>query len=265
MKHIRGRLGTAAGWVAISSAAFSLGCVDGDNPAALAELEPVVEFDIEATVPETYREIEVTVEVTESGARMELSDAQMIVQNGSAIQTYDLEEDEDGLGAHVMFYEDGPHELEIWGTPMRHRLSMEIGHMEIEVSRRHEIAGPYWVEFATDPAPIEHDHTAHLEVFVFDLLADGSRGGSVTSLTVTGELHHPDGHESLIDMIEGEAGEYEAEFEFAEVGAWELHAEIDDGSDEYSAEFHFPVIDPDEPGDQDPGDPGNGGGGHGHG
>lgn len=248
-------------WLTVALVAAGTGCIDGDNPTALADLNPVAEFEVEG-IAETFREVEINVEVTEGGAHMEMSDARMIVESASGSRTFDMVEDEHGFGAHVTFYDVGTHHIEVMAIPSRHGLEMDMGDVEIMVARYHEVAGPYWVEFAIDPAPITHGQVGHLEVFVYALLADDTRGAPVAGLTINGEIHHPDGDESVVAMEDVGDGEYEAEFEFVEEGMYELHAEIDDGVGEFGAEFHFEVIDPDADTDTNT-DTGTGGGHHG--
>lgn len=250
----------AGGWLAVALIAVGTGCIDGDNPTALADLNPIAEFEVEG-IAETYRELAINIEVTEGGAHLEMSQAQLVVQSSSGSRSFELTEDEHGFGAHVTFYEEGTHHIEMMGTPVRHRIGMDMGDIEIMVLRYHEVAGPYWVEFATEPAPIERGQVAHLEVFVYALTLDGSRGAPLAGLMLSGEIHHPDGDESIVAMEDAGDGEYEGEFEFVEGGEHEFHIEIDDGVSAFEAEFHFLVVDPDA--DNDTTDPGTGGEHHG--
>lgn len=235
---------SAGGLAAVALVAVGTGCADGDNPTALADLNPITEFALEGTV-ETFREVEINVEVTDGGARLGMSQAQILVESPSGSRTFDMEEDDDGFGAHVTFFEEGLHRIAMIGTPDRHDIAMDLGETEIMVNRYHEVAGPYWVEFATDPAPIEHGHTGHLEIIVYDLLADGSRGAPIAGLAVTGALRHPDGDVSAIAVTDSGGNDYGAEAEFVEAGLYELEVVINDGVGEFRTEFLFPVIDPD--------------------
>jgi hypothetical protein len=239
----------AGGLGAVALAVVGSGCADSDNPTALADLNPITEFALEGTA-ETFREVIINVDVTESGARLQMSQAQIVVQSASGTRTFNMEEDEDGLAAKVTFFEEGIHRIAMIGIPDRHDIATDLGETEIMVNRYHEVAGPYWVEFATDPAPIQHGHTGHLDILVYDLLADGSRGAPVDGLALTSELHHPDGVESAIAVSEAGGGEYGAMAEFVEAGIYELNVVIDDGTAEFRAEFIFPVIDP-EAGEND--------------
>ncbi len=174
-----------------------------------------------------------------------------------------MEREGDGYAAHVMFFQPGEHHIHFFGVPHRHRLRWEIGEHEVEVRRHHQVIGPYWVELELDPAPILAGADAHIHLFVFDLLLDGTVGNPVGDLDVAGELHAPDGVETVGSVNEETEGEYATAFTFVDSGVFELHVEIEVRGMHEDGEFHIPVLSPDgDVGEEhDEGDTG----GHGHG
>lgn len=239
----------------------TLTCADWDNPTALADLNPAVEFELSAGEIETFQEIEVHVHVHEGGSPMMLQDARLEIQHadGGAIRTVGMEPAGDGYEAHVMFFEPGDHQIHLMGMPHRHTIMWEVGEHEVHVHRLHATAGPYWIELASAPAPVLEHTSAHFHLLVFELLPDGTRGMHVTGLTLALEVHAPSGVEVALAATEEEAGEYEVQYLFGSAGVYELHVGI---AGEPAAEFHFPVLAPDA-GDEN-GDMGGDGDGHGH-
>ena len=252
--------------VALTVAAAALGCADWDNPTALADLEPEVEFEIGATEIQTLEEVEVHVDVRDGGLRMELTHSELEIQHadGSEPRVVSMEPAGEGYAAHVTFFEPGEHHIHFRGMPSRHRLIGDLGEIEVDVVRRHESVGPYWIELETSPhGPILEGQASHIHVHVFAVNADGTSGAPVGGLDLHLELHSPAGVEQALTVAEEEAGDYEGEYTFGAAGLYELHVEIEVGTEEVSAEFHIPVssLDADEPETQD--EPG--GDGHDHG
>jgi hypothetical protein len=239
------------------------GCASWDNPTALSELNPEAQFEIESAELETFQETEIHVRVNEGGAQLELRRAQLEIEraDGGAARTVEMDPASDGYEAHVTFYEPGEHHFHLKGVPSGHHLMIEMGEHEVEVRRHHQVIGPYWTEFAVSPAPVFEGDEAHVHLFVFALLGDGTRGDPVGAIEMAGEIHAPDGTETELTFVEEEVGEYEADHAFGEAGEYELHIEIDTESGPVNGEFHMPVLNPDT------GDSGKVGqeGGHGHG
>ena len=238
-----------------------VGCADSDNPVALADLDPVVEVEIEAARVETFEEVEVHVHISEGGMPLMMSEVKFELSpaDGGETIVVTAEPAGEGYAAHVTFFKPGEYHLHVMGTPEGHRLSMEMGEMEIEVYRRHMLVGTYWVELDVSPAPVLPDTEGHIHLLVYDL-AGGAAGDPASGLDVELEVHNPDGTEAHVPITEHEAGEYEAEYHFVTPGLYELHLEISADGQTAEGEFHLPVIDPDSQAGPDPDE----GGGHGH-
>ena len=241
----------------------ALGCEGGDNPTALSDLNPNVQFRIDATELETFEEIDVEVMLMEGGSPMDMREVWLEIESeaGGEVSRVAMEPEGDVFSAHVTFYEPGGHHLHVMGTPRLHHLEFEMGDQEIEVGRRHEAIGPYWVEFAASPAPVEEGDAGHLRLFAYQLNADGTPGAAVGGLTLAVEVHDPTGVETTLVMVEEDLGEYEGARDFGEAGHYEVHVSIDVGGAMLSGEFELPVLAP------RPADDGNqpaDGGGHGH-
>lgn len=238
-------------------------CADWDNPTALSELAPDVEFEIEAAEVATFEEVEIHVDVSESGMPMRMHRSQLEIQHadGGEPRLIDMEPEGDGYAAHVLFFVEGEYHLHFFGQPKGHTIMTEMGEHEIEVHRQHRVIGPYRAELEVTPAPVEENSSAHVKVLVFELQPDGTAGAPVGGLDVEMEIHAPDGDETALLVVEEDAGEYEGEYFFGEAGQYELHVEILVGSVREDGEFHIPVLSPEGEG----GTGGEGGGGHGHG
>lgn len=249
------RLGLAALILGVGGVA----CAGLDNPSALADLVLDVEFDIEATRVETFDEVEIHVRVREGGTHLPMLESRMEIEHhaSGAVRTVEMHPEGDGYAAHVMFYKPGEYHLQFHGTPQQHRLSVEMGELEMEVFRHHQVIGPYWVEIESSPAPVLPGDEAHIHLLVFDLLQDGTSGAVVGGLDIEVEVHAPDGSESTLDVEKETPGAYEVQYQFDEAGTYELHVEI--GEDR--GEFHLPVIDPYAGGESQEGGEGDG---HGH-
>jgi len=238
-----------------------VGCADADNPVALADLDPVVEIEIEAARIETFEEVEVHAHISEGGMPMMMSDVEFELTPADGGETIMVmaEAAGDAYAAHVTFFEPGEYHLHVMGTPEDHRFSREMGEMEIEVHRRHMLVGPYWVELDVSPAPVLPNTEGHVHLLVYDL-AGGAAGNPVSGLDVELEVHSPEGTEAPVPIIEQEVGEYEAEYHFVSPGLYELHLTITADGQTVDGEFHLPVIDPVSEAGPDPVE----GGGHGH-
>ena len=252
-------VGVATG---LALAVAALGCADWDNPTALSELQTETEFELSASRVETFEEVEIHVHVNEGGGPLGMRRAELEIEHeGSPVRIVELTPEGDGYAAHVTFFEPGEHHLHLHGMPEGHHLMAEMGDREIDVHRRHQVIGPYWVELELDPAPVLEGQTAHIHALVYELLGDGTAGNPVGGLEVEMEIHSPDAVESLLSVVEEGAGEYEAEFTFAGAGVYELHVEILVGAEHVGGEFHIPVLTSlDDTGE----DHNDGGDGHGH-
>lgn len=253
------RLGLAAGIA-------GLGCADWDNPTALSELEPDAEFEIEATRVETFEELEVHVHVSEGGTPLDLTESELEIESHAtgATQVVGMLPEGDGYAAHVMFFEPGEHHLHLTGMPHGHRLMVDLGEHEIEVHRRHQVIGPYWVELGVSPAPVLPGSSGHIHLYAFELDQDGLPGAPASGLVIEADVHAPDGGESHLQAVEEEAGEYEIEYAFETAGVYEFHVGIEVGAEHVDGAFQLPVIDRDEGGDTDGGHDDEGGDGHDH-
>lgn len=239
-----------------------LGCAGGDNPTALSDLNPNVQFQIDATELETFEEIEVEVMLMEGGSPMDMREVWLEIESeaGGEVSRVAMHPEGDVFSAHVTFYEPGGYHLHVRGTLKLHHLEFEMGDQEIEVGRRHEVIGPYWVEFAASPAPVEEGDSGHLHLFTYQLNQDGTPGAAVGGLTLAVEVHDPAGVETTLGLIEEDVGEYEGAYDFGEAGHYEVHVSIDVDGAVSSGEFELPVLAPES---EDGGQPEDGGG-HGH-
>lgn len=238
--------------------AAALNCADWDNPTALVDRDFQAEFEVGAAEIQTFEEVEVHVHIQEGGQSVSVHDPQleMLHEASGAIQVVSMEEEGSGYAAHVMFFEDGAHHLHMIGIPSGHTLQWEMGESEVDVVRRHEAVGSYWVELSAHPAPVLEHTTADLHFNVYELLPDETRGAPVGGLVMHVEIHSPDGSEAILELTEGEVGEYEAAHAFGVAGEYELHVEIDGVME--PGEFHFTVLSPEGEAD------GSDGGGHAH-
>jgi hypothetical protein len=249
----------------VSAFLLSLGltaaCAGSDNPTALADLEVGLEIEVSVAEIQTLEEVEFHLHIEESGMHMDLAEALVEVQHadGGAVREVAVEREGEEYSAHVTFFEPGEHHIHLMGRPRGHGIMGEMGEFEVDVTRRHAVVGPYWVEIETDPhGPLLEGQTAHIHVHLFDLLSDSTRGDPALGLDVVLEVHTPGGVEEALTVTE-EEGTYEAEYSFGAAGLYELHVEIDLGTEEVSGEFHIPVFT--EHSEDQPTDTG----GHGHG
>lgn len=241
----------------IAAAGLTAACAGWDNPTALADLEPDVEFDVEADHVETFEEVEFHVHVREGGSPLHLTHGELEIRHATSGMTrlIDLEPEGDAYAAHVTFFEPGEHHVHLIGMPEHHGLSIEMGETEVDVERRHATIGTYRVEVSVSPVP-EPAVEAHVHLHVFD-----ASGAPATGLTLHLEMHAPDGSETELAVAEEDPGEYEAAFTFGALGPYELHVEIETAAGPVDGEFHIPLfVDTHDDGDgQD-----QGGDGHAH-
>lgn len=252
------------GSLAALALAGLMGCADGDNPTALADLQTETEFELTTTRVETFEEIEIHVHVEESGTSLGLHEAELEIEHAltGASRVVPVEPEGHGYAAHVTFFAPGEHHLHLEARPEGHNLMHEMGETELEVHRHHRVIGPYWVEIEVSPAPVLEGQTGHIHFLVFDLLEDGTPGNAAGGLDLGLEVHDPAGTGTSVGLLEEEVGEYEAEYGFGEAGAYEMHLEIDLGAEHADGEFHVPVLSSveDEPDDHED----DGGDGHEH-
>ena len=222
----------------------ALACGDWDNPAALSELEPQVEFEVGTARVETFEEVELHVHVTESGAPLQMLEAEVEIEPvaGGPARIAELAPEGEGYAAHVMFFEPGEHHLHFRGIPELHRLLWEMGEAEIEVHRLHKVIGPYWVELEIPTGMILEGTATHVHVLAFQLLDDGTQGDPVAGLDLELEIHDTGDVGTLLAVTEGEPGKYETEYAFGDAGIYELHVEIEVGAEHAHGEFQIPVF-----------------------
>jgi hypothetical protein len=244
-----------------AAVALGSGCADWDNPAALADLNLQVEFEVEADPVETYDEIEIHVHVNDGTVPLELSSGELEIQHidGGAVRALELHAEGDGYAAHPIFFEPGEHHVHLHGVVSGHHLMTEMGETEVEALRHHAVIGPYWVEIEMSPGQVLPDEEGHIHLYAFTMTGDGSPDQPAAGLNMQVEVHDTVGEETLLVPVEEAAGEYELQYVFGDAGTYELHVEIDVGGVGMTGEFQLPVLAPDQPDDsQTTGD------GHGH-
>jgi hypothetical protein len=247
---------------AVGVALAVAGCTD--NPTAIDDLNPEVEFDIEATRVETFTETPIRVQAMESGMPMTMQEAYLEVRHAEEedARRFTLEKNADGYEARAYFYEEGDYHLRMMGLLDGHAIVAEFGEYEISVSKQRQLIGPYWIEIDIPGGPVLENSARDLHLLVFDLLADSSRGNPVSGLTISASIHAPDGDERAVPVEDEGSGEYAMTYEFDHGGLYELHVALEVGGVELEGEFRAPVheVDPSDNGISDTGE----GGGHGH-
>ena len=252
-------------YVAWALAVFTVGCTD--NPTAIADLNPEVEFDIEASRVETFEAVVIEVTAVESGIPMMMQEVQLRVRHAEEHESrvVKMEWHGDGFKTSVYFYEEGEHHIEFVGMLEGHTIMAEFGEIEVFAYNQRELVGPYWLEIEIPGGPIREDATRPIHVLVFDLLPDSTRGAPVGDLTVDLAVHSPDDVETELSAVEKEVGEYEVQFMSRDAGLYELHVEIEVAPGVLATgEFHLPVhSDAELDGEVESGDDQEGDG-HGH-
>lgn len=262
----------------LSTALIAGGCANADNPTALADLEPVTEFEIDAAEVQTMHEIEITARVREGGGLMHLRNAQLEVRPPHGpVRLVGLVGDEHGYSAHVRFYEEGEHHLHLLGQPERHHLTRELGEHKIEVERQHQIFADHRFELSVSPAPIVAGLPARVTIYGWEIEPEGTLGHEAEGLELHATLHMPNGVEVPIQLTEVAHGEYQVDLSLPTAGEYELavgiegegevahslvNADPDEHDDEHGdgMEFRIFVPSPDGVGDS-PAEEDNG---HGH-
>lgn len=259
------RLGlrAVAGALVWGLAAWS--CADWDNPTALSDEDLSAAFDVHATRVETFEAVEIHVELMwGDGSPIGVEGAELEIEHAvsGALQSVPMEPGEHGYAASVTFFQPGEHHLHVHGMPEHHSLMAELAEHEVEVHRRHQVIGPYWVELESSPAPLLEGTEGHIHVLVFELSGDGTPGDAVSGLSPSMELevHDPVGATQPLSVAEEGPGEYETSYSFTGAGVYELHVEIEVDGVHQGGEFHIPVLS--ETGDDVEDD--HGGDGHDH-
>ena len=244
------------------TAAFAAACAGLDNPTALEDLTLDVEFEIETAGLETYQEVEIHVHVSDGGQHVQMLQSALRIEHheSGAARTVEMHAEGDGYAAHVMFFEPGEYHLLFSGMPTSHRLMYEMGEFEVEAERYHIVVGPYWVEVEMSPGQVLPGQEAHIHLHAFTIGADGMPDQPASGLDIVVEIHDLSGEESVLVVVEEDAGEYEVEYLFGDAGTYEMHVEIDVNGVEESGEFDLPISAPAD--DDDEGE--KTGGGHGH-
>ncbi len=214
---------------------FLSGCASQDNPTALADLNPVAEFEVELAEVETMQAVEVLVSVREGGSPMRLRNARLEVQSPSGpTQLIPLESDPHGYGAHVRFYEPGEHHLHLHGQPEKNHLSREMGEHDLHVERQHLEVSDHRFEIAVSPAPIIVGAPGRVILYAWELEHDGGIGHEAEGVELHATLHMPNDAEVRLEFAEVEHGQYEAAAVFPVAGSYGLQVEVeaDDHGDE---------------------------------
>ena len=110
------------------------------------------------------------------------------------------------------------------------------------------------------PGQVLPGQEAHIHLHAFTIGADGMPDQPASGLDIVVEIHDLSGEESVLVVLEEDAGEYEVEYLFGDAGTYEMHVEIDVNGVEESGEFDLPISAPAD--DDDEGE--KTGGGHGH-
>lgn len=228
---------------ALGAAVLAVGwaCAGSDNPTALDQINPEVEFDIEADHVEAYEQVEVHIHAEDAGMPMDMLEAHLEIQHhdGGEIQTVEMEHLGDAYVAHAMFFEGGEHHLRFSGMPESHRLMYEFAESEIDVHWPHREIGPYRIEFEVSPGRVLPGGEAHIHLIAHETASDAPASG----LEMHIEVHGPGGAETHVEnLVEEGAGEYEFEFPFEAEGTYEIHVEIEVNGVHQDGEFHLPVL-----------------------
>jgi hypothetical protein len=253
-----------------------------DNPTALADLEPVAEFDISTSEVQTMHAVEITARVREGGSRMHLRDAQIEIRPPSGpVRIVALEGDRDGYEALFRFYESGEHHLRLLGRPELHNLIGEMGEFEIDVEPQHQIHGDRRFDLEVIPGTIIPGMPAQVRLLGWKMDPDGNLVGPAGGLALHAELHLPGDIEVQFVFNEVAEGEYQLDVVFPAGGSYDLSIEVvdedeeipvagtdpeeTDDDEEHGADMAFRIHVPSLAGDGGDSSPVEGGdGGHGH-
>lgn len=214
--------------------ALVLSCADRDNPTALADLDPVTEFEIAAHV-HTMLPVAVVANVRESGALMQLRNARLEVSSPSGYErTVPLLASDHGYEAQVRFYEPGEHRMHLYAQPEKNHLARELGEHEIHAVRQHLVVEDHRFEIAINPAPILAGALSRVTLYAWELEHDGSRGHEAEGVELHATLHMPSGLEANLSFEEVDHGQYEAMTLFPQAGSYglEVGIEVDEHGDD---------------------------------
>jgi hypothetical protein len=149
------------------------------------------------------------------------------------------------MGDHYVglrtFSSSGDYEIRVSGMTHAGHAMEEMHMMTIHMDRAHVDAGPFHVEYESDPGHVHGGDEAMLMFWV--ALADG--GAAATGMSPLIVVEESDGHLTELDAEEVEAGVYQAPMQFADSG--ETHVSIvlvDETGAEFEADFHFHVSAP---------------------
>ncbi|MEX0691379.1 MAG: hypothetical protein WD934_04720 [Gemmatimonadales bacterium] len=230
----------------------TIGCATWDNPAALSDIQPTVEYTLSPSDLGTFTAIDLEVAVQAlSGDRVMMDDAMLeLTDPVGGVRTMAMARDGEHYGGIMVFLEPGTYHARIMGTPMGHALRAEMGEFEMEVHPLHGAVGSWTVQVSLE-APTTVPSERHLILTVED-----AAGTPVPGLSLAGEWHQPDGTDAEITFEDLGDGRYEAELRLLAWGDYELHLDING----VTGQLHLRIPAPDASGEA--GDPP--GGGHGH-
>jgi hypothetical protein len=227
--------------VAAGVALAVAGC--SDNPTALDDLNPEVEFAIEAARVETFTETPIQVQAMESGVPMTIQEAYLEIRHADEedVRRVPVEQNDGGYQANAYFFEEGDYQVRMMGRLDGHAIVSEFGESEVRVEQQRQFIGPYWVEIEIPGGPVLENSTRDLHLLVFDLLADSSRGNPVSGLTISASVHAPDGDENALLVEDEGSGEHAMTYAFDHGGQYELRVTIEVGGGVFEGEFRVPV------------------------
>jgi len=145
--------------------------------------------------------------------------------------------DDHYMGSHT-FSSSGDYEIRVLGMAHMGDTMGQMHIMTIHVERAHNDAGPYHIEFESNPGHID----AGEEVMLMFWIALEDSGNAATELTPQIIVEEADGHETILSTNEIEPGVYHAMMNFLDEG--ESHVKIvlvDENGQEHEADFHFHI------------------------
>lgn len=138
------------------------------------------------------------------------------------------------------FSSSGDYELRVLGMEHVGHVMEEMHTMSFHVERAHTDAGPFHIEYESEPG---HIHAGEEAMLMFWVARDDS-GEPATGLTAQIVVEESDGHVTTFEADEVEPGVYLAMMDFVDSG--EAHVAIvllDENGQEVEADFHFSVAD----------------------
>ena len=232
-----GALFVAAGWLTVS-----VGCV---SVAPDGHDEEVLSADITTTPTElkTLDEVSFAIGIENMAGQHMTNMAEVrleIREPGSEWRAIDVALMTDHYVGLRTFASSGDYELRVLGMEhMGHALE-EMHIMTIHVERAHADAGPFHIEYESEPG---HIHAGEEAVLMFWVALDDG-GAAATGLTGQIVVEESDGHVTTLEADEGEPGVYSAMMGFVDGG--EAHVAIvllDENGQEVEVDFHFDVAD----------------------